>query len=873
MTNRRTFLLNMFISGILVMAMMWLLYWIKGYVPFGDHSLATMDADFQYLDFYAYMKDVLLGRNNIDYSFTKTIGGPCIGIFSYYLASPFNLLLIFFKKSQLIVFMELIISMKLALAASTCSYYLNRRFASSGKNPASGIMNVFFAVSYALGQYSIAQASNCMWLDGVYMLPLILLGVYRVVREAKTTTLSITVALSILFNWYTGGINCLFAIIWLIFEYFIMKTEGVSGSDRQDKFWKVVGRAAWAMFIGVLISAVLFLPTIGAMKYSTRGKLEFQGLTDMSLLGNVASVIEAYSIGAMSSKGVVSLYCGSLAIIGCIGIFIGKTKTPKQKLVRALMLFVVIMSFFWTPLCTVFSLFKSVGSYWYRYSYIGIITIIFLAYEFFFSENIRHIWKRVVISVGVFALYQIVLNRAYGWHKGYYIIATIIFLTAVTAAVLLSARSRRIIVKRAWMAILCMLFVLETGADVSLQMDNYHRDNGDRFREYTVAEEELVSNMKNYDPGIYRVNQTNGRNLNTVDIARGENKTGENGKKYLNDLRANYDESMAYNYWAIAGYTSSPDTNTLEFLERIGYRMSSENMNTVNMALVGADSLLGVRYVLSAYDITGLDKVKDIPDNSRGIGVYENPYCLPMAFVYNSGEYKAEMSNNPFEYLNGIYSELLGRRTELFIPLKYDRSGDRLHKIEYKLYIPDGNYAVYGNIPWNFDFGAILSVNKTYKTRYAKWLSPSVFDIPVQKGDKYGYIKLASRNEINIVEDGEQFYALNLDEFKKVTDELSQGAADKIDIKNGSADVQVTAQEGQSLLISIPYSDGWEIRLNGERIEPDLLGNCLYSIKLADGENTVQMKFHVKYLGLGIGCSVLGIFMLIMTIFAKKRKK
>lgn len=126
--QRKQLVIQMLTAGIITFCLLWLLFYIKKYVPFGVHSLASKDADFQYLDFLAYLKDVFDGKNNIDYSFSKSIGGACIGVFSYYLSSPFNLLLLLFDKSQLVLFVHVIITLKLACAAATFAFYLNRRF-------------------------------------------------------------------------------------------------------------------------------------------------------------------------------------------------------------------------------------------------------------------------------------------------------------------------------------------------------------------------------------------------------------------------------------------------------------------------------------------------------------------------------------------------------------------------------------------------------------------------------------------------------------------------------------------------------------------------------------------------------------------------
>ena len=65
--QRKQLVIQMLTAGIITFCLLWLLFYIKKYVPFGVHSLASKDADFQYLDFLAYLKDVFDGKNNIDY--------------------------------------------------------------------------------------------------------------------------------------------------------------------------------------------------------------------------------------------------------------------------------------------------------------------------------------------------------------------------------------------------------------------------------------------------------------------------------------------------------------------------------------------------------------------------------------------------------------------------------------------------------------------------------------------------------------------------------------------------------------------------------------------------------------------------------------
>ena len=110
-------------------------------------------------------------------------------------------------------------------------------------------------------------------------------------------------------------------VFWFLFEFAYLRLY--SGDTKAEKtvikdFAGKLGRFIYSMLAGVLISGVLFLPTIGAMRYSVRGSLDFGSLLDMSFIGDVSSVIDGYSLGAQSQKGSVSLYCGCLALIGFI---------------------------------------------------------------------------------------------------------------------------------------------------------------------------------------------------------------------------------------------------------------------------------------------------------------------------------------------------------------------------------------------------------------------------------------------------------------------------------------------------------------------------------------------------------------------------
>ena len=70
-----------------------------GTYPFGPESFLTEDLKYQYIDFFTWYREVLTGDANIFYSFAQGMGSNTWGLFSYYLASPFNLIILLFDEA------------------------------------------------------------------------------------------------------------------------------------------------------------------------------------------------------------------------------------------------------------------------------------------------------------------------------------------------------------------------------------------------------------------------------------------------------------------------------------------------------------------------------------------------------------------------------------------------------------------------------------------------------------------------------------------------------------------------------------------------------------------------------------------------------
>lgn len=837
----------------IIIIIMTISYKLYGYAPFGNNSLACYDADIQYLDFFAYLKDILMGKNSISYTFSKSLGGSNIAVFSYYLASPLNLLVLLFDKSNLHVFFNVLIAVKLGLSAVTMKIFLCNRFPKTNISKWHEILILFLSISYALGQYSLAQSSNIMWLDGVYLLPLILLGVYKCISKSDNFLLAVSVGLSIIFNWYTGGINCIFSGMWFILEVALIYVEKKERKIGVSFIIKKCFRYCAAMITGVCLSAVLFFPTIGALNSNAKGSLNFKKLFDISFIGHVGSAIQGYSLGSQSEYGIVALYCGSIVIIGCISIFLAKQVANKIKLLFIGVLSIVILCFYWNPLYTIFSLFKDVDSYWYRYSYIGIFTLIFVA-AYFFNMYMKQNEEFLLIKAGgLFALLLFIIDYLHPAENVDYIQCSAFFTLAIACMLDENFRiSRRKAVRILKNIGFFILVLAELFVEIKLEINNYHVSNVDEFERYSTEEQQQIKALKDFDKTVYRISQTSPR------------------------YNASYNEALAYNYSSIASYTSSPDDISREFLDKVGYRSEADCINVIKTSVIGADSFLGVKYVLSSYDIAGYKKMENI-GQCRGKSVYKNPYALPLAFTYVNNEtinIEKGQINNPFEYQNWLYSMLLGEDIELYIPIEYsniDRSEDT---INYTLKTMNGEYAYYGNLIYPSDswLEALVNVNDNYEMKYSCWLSPSVFYIPTEMKNKNINITISVKDVSGFKDDEQQFYALDLKKLQEVTEKIKKCAAKTIILANGKAEIEVDSNVKESLCVTIPYSDGWSISVNGKIITPELLADSFYSIELDPGHNELVMRYKIKYLKEGILFSSFGVAILTVRFLLKRKR-
>lgn len=228
-----------------------------GTYPFGAQSFLADDLRYQYIDFFTWYRSLLCGQGSIFYSFAQGMGSNTWGLYSYYLASPFNLVTLLFDQNHLTLAIYVIVALKLGCMQLAMTWYLKKRFSLS---PAWALT---LGLCYTWSTWTVTNLRNPLWLDALIILPLAAWCCHRLIIGGSFAPLAAIVAIDVITCWYMAYITLLFLCLFVLFELADHITSGARVSAR----WVAgrAGRFTFAIVLGLLLSSWTFVPTVLAM--------------------------------------------------------------------------------------------------------------------------------------------------------------------------------------------------------------------------------------------------------------------------------------------------------------------------------------------------------------------------------------------------------------------------------------------------------------------------------------------------------------------------------------------------------------------------------------------------------------------------------
>ena len=797
---------------------------VRGIYPFGSLANIAADENLQYEQFFTYYFNVLHGTAEVGYSLSKSIGGSLVGLWGYYLASPINLVLFFFKEMNVLLFVFLVTGIKIGLCGLTFAIFIKNLF----RNLKSQSV-VILSVAYAFTQYVVGQMSNVMWLDGVYLLPLILYFIDKFLEKGSKIGLFITFICTIIFNWYTGYMNCLFAVLYFVYRLICLEHK----KENKSRIKSIVKKTFSFLCIealSVAASAVVFIPIVLAQLGSRTGNSV--GIFNFETNGSFLGMLRGFMIGSDFPSPTITMFCSILMLILIVYYFADRKIESFEKRATIGLVCIMVASLFFCPLEHIWVGFSFETSFQIRFLYVVILTILLLAARVLSEPLDRKLLTKVIIGIiGVFLILDLFqqFSPKRLWAQ---ILILVIYLVIFTKCKNKKWGNR----------CLMSLFLVEILLNAYLVTADTYNVNKNYYEEYAANEKKMINQIRPRGNDFYRIETNIDR-----DVKR---------DSFISN------ESLSYSYGTIEQYTSSYDRLAGVFLGDLGYSRS-EFPTFYHEPILPADSLLGVKYLLTDELYDGFT-LKDEFKSYNGKNVYENEYVLP--FVFNtSDEIKTVVnSGNPFEYLNDIYSGIAGHEVNLFksYDMNVSEDGDNLI---YSSSADENENVLYMRIDGeNLDL-SIKRDGGSEEQYLSDHLNHNVLVLGNTEEAHSLEIMNVSKDEINV-----QFYVLDLNEFKSVIHEIKSSSVDVQKVSDG--EIQFMAS-GENVLISIPYDNDWEITVNGKEVKPVMGASALMVIPL-DGDNSeVVMTYHVKGARIGIVFTIISIGIFSMWIILDKRAK
>ena len=220
--------------------------------PLGDTSLLTCDLFHQYAPILAEIRSKILSGESLFYTWNMGLGTNFWPLLTYNGASPLNIILLFFPQAYISDGFSLMILLRTGLSGLFFSLLFYK------KDGREGALTLAISTVYALCGYVLAYFWALMWMDAVVLLPLVILGLWKIFTGEKPRLYVISLFFVILSNFYFGFFVCVFLVLFAPVLYM----EARQKNSRTLLPVKAGVHFAGFSFLAAGMTSVLLIPTV-----------------------------------------------------------------------------------------------------------------------------------------------------------------------------------------------------------------------------------------------------------------------------------------------------------------------------------------------------------------------------------------------------------------------------------------------------------------------------------------------------------------------------------------------------------------------------------------------------------------------------------
>lgn len=825
--------------------LMTILYAIAGIYPFGENSLLTVDLAGQYIAFFNALKNILDGSINIFYSFSKTLGGNMYGLLTYYLMSPFNLIIALFDKTSIPEAIFIINVLKIGLCGLTSYIYFDKTF--KGKN----FISFIFSIIYSLMAYNIVYSQNIMWLDGVYMLPIIFLGIDRLIEKEKPIMFCLSLAFSIFCSYYIGYMSCIASLAYFLYKLYLHNDCKLSWRENKKDIYYFFKYA----FLAVGISMVVLLPSVfsllvGKTSNTLNHMVPRQDFAALDLLSR-------FFIGTFKKSDLLGIYphvfISLIMLVLNIVYFFNKKISKKEKIGTLIFLLFFVLSLTIDVLNIIWHTFSHPVGFPYRNSFIFDFALLIVAYKSYIKINNveNNVFKKMIPWT---ILVVLVMDKLMFASNMFYKILGSGLIIIIYLLYFYKSKTRTI---GKSIAVLMVMEMLLNGSITVYNMDYQLRD---KYDEFLTSYGAVIDNIKSNDNSFYRIEKEYSYTTN---------------------------DPLLLNYNGISHFSSTFEGQNNNLLgEYLGIFNRFYVTNYLGSTPV-TNSLFSIKYVLLNHKVNYYDLIDTYDD----IYIYQNPYDLPLGFMVSDELLELQLESlEPMENQNNILKVMSDVNKDVFERIvvsdiiMYNVKQDDKNEENYRKV--DG--ALEGYITYELTVkksGEVYYYMASEDEKRVEILSNGerVIDTNIENGYRYnvidlGYFEKGETIELKVIllEDSikfkdAMFYTLNEKNLEIIVSKLQKENSLVIEENNGDyikATINVD-KDNQILYTSIPLDKGFTILVDGEKIEQTPIFDTLIGLQLEKGEHIIEFKYVPRGLNAG---AVISVFSILLLFILKKRK-
>ena len=802
---------------IIPVILMILIFIAREIYPFGEEMYLRSDMYHQYATFLKEFQSILKNSDSLIYTWNIGLGTDFIGTYAYYLASPVNWLVYFLPGDHIPEIMACFIIAKAGLMSATFAYYLKKHF---GKN---SFALTVFGMFYGMSSYMAAYSWNLMWLDCLVLLPLIILGLERLVKEGKVSLYTITLAVCVISNYYISIMICIFLILYFIY-LIICEREG-------GKIGRSIGRFICYSLIAAGISCVLLIPTMYTMLGSASNSFSFPQtirwyfnffeMISHSIMNVEPTVLSGY---------IPNIYC-TMGVFILIPLYMLSRRTGiKQRIGKALLAAFFIISFMMNVLNYIWHGLHYPNSLSARQSFIYIFLILLMAYEAFINIKEYSYFELIVFFVLAEAV-LFLLQYTYGDTESYPMSITIVsavFLALYFIWMLLEK------LQKVHSAVLASLLVAIAVCEVCINTDATGYSTTSRTS-YVSDNEDIEYLLDNIDDeGFYRVEKTKRRTKN---------------------------DGAWSNYMSASLFSSSANAAVSDFYEEMGMQSSMNSYSYYGHTPV-MSAILAVKYELSQDETD--DSLMTLVDSTDEMYLYQNEYALSLGFAVSSTlvQNAYSSSSDPFDAQNRFIEAACGV-SDVFIT--EDRQSGSALSIDVEadgrlyIYVETDVESLYITVERDGEIIDEISLTDVE--------TPQVIEIgDYQKGDAVTvYSTDSDAPEI----DG-TFAVMDYDALEEAMDLLADEQYEISEFSDTYVSGTITVSEDCYMFTSVAAENGWRVYVDGAEVEYDTYEDAFIMVYLSAGEHEVVFKYVPSGLILGIIISLISIIIFVLCMVNRR---